>query len=82
MLQHNESRHISSMLNRARFHRKKIASARLTNVVGQEAMLSIASDDPKCNGKDTSRHKLLRCIVRFRQNVTYFAARLSNAMGN
>jgi hypothetical protein len=70
------------MLNRACFHRKKIASVRLTNVVGQAVMASIASDDPKCSGKDTSRHKLLRCVVVFRRNVTFSAARLSNAMGN
>jgi hypothetical protein len=82
MLQHNESRHISSMLNRARFHRKKIASVRLTSVFGQELMVTIASDDPKCNEKDTSRHKLLRCVVVFRRNATFSALRLSNAMGN
>jgi hypothetical protein len=36
----------------------------------------------KCSEKDTARNKPLQCDGHFRRDVTYFAARLSNAMGN
>jgi hypothetical protein len=32
--------------------------------------------------KDTASEKILRCVADFSRNVTYFAATLSNPLGN